>query len=223
MNLLKCCTVDDINSGKITAPGESDMKGQALEIERVDNLPNEFQGKNQQQQLAALRAFGPNWSLATTANLAKFAELKGRWTKIVEKDQELNQFSKTPIRLFLLKNNGWYLGQCVEKDRDNKIYERQGIGHYLDHEGNYFLCCWEKDLQHKFGLHLSLSVYIIAQKVISRLRDGPSEILLEIFLPTAEKVVAFVIEIMAYSLSLVDLVVSVLLNTLTQIPPIVLE
>lgn len=155
MNFLKCCTVDDINSGKITAPGESDLKGKALEIERVDNLPNEFQGKNQQQQLATLRTFSPNWSFATTATLAKFNDLKARWAKIVETDEELKQFAKTPVRLFLLKNNGWYLGQCVEKDRDNKLYERQGIGHYLDSQGNYFLCCWEKDLEHKFGLHVT--------------------------------------------------------------------
>lgn len=155
MNFLSCCTADDINSGKITSPGESDLKGKSLEIERVDNLPVEFQGQNQKGQLATLRTFTPNWSLATTSKLAKFNDLKGRWLKTVEKDEELSQFAQTPVRLFLLKNNGWYLGQCVEKDRDNKIYERQGIGHYFDSDGNYYLCCWEKDLEHKFGLHVT--------------------------------------------------------------------
>ena len=155
MSFLNCCTVDDLNSGRIGANGELNAKGPVLEIERVDDLPNEFREQNQKQKLVTLRQISPNWSFASTSSILKYNDLKSKWISVVEKDKDLEPFAKIPVRNFLLKNNGFYLGQVVEKDEDKLIYERQGIGHYSDGMGNYILGCWERDLPNKVCLAVS--------------------------------------------------------------------
>lgn len=152
MSFFNCCTVEDLNSGKIGAQGDSNVKGQAMEIERVENLPLDFQNLSQKDQLGHLKKTSPNWSFAISSSVQKFLELKNKWIDAVSKDKELDAFAKKPVRAFLVKGNGAYLGQCEEKDAEKKLYERQGIGHFADGEGKYMLCCWERDLPNRFGL-----------------------------------------------------------------------
>lgn len=152
MSFFNCCTVEDLNSGKIGAQGDSNVKGQAMEIERVEKLPVEFQNLSQKDKVALLRKYSPNWSFPVTSSVQKFLELKSKWVEAVNRDKDLDVFAKKPVHVFGLKGNAMYFGQCVEKDEDKLLYERQGIGHFFDGKGMYFLGCWERDLPNRFGL-----------------------------------------------------------------------
>ena len=164
MSFFNCCTVEDLNSGKIGAQGDSNVKGQAMEIERHVSMPVEFQDLSQKQKVALLPNHIPQWSLASVLSDQKFAHLKSKLVETIGKDEELSVFGKISLFSLKLKSGGAYFGQCLVKDAKNNVYERHGVGHYFDGDNTYYVGCWENNSPHGTGLMIeSCGDYFLGQ------------------------------------------------------------
>lgn len=142
-----CCTIDEPNAGKIaTDHNELAAKGEDLRIAEERKLPDAIQ--NQADVIGYLPEV--DWNLDN--KVYQILKTHGpQWRKVVLKDKDILKLSENPIQFLSLEGQGMFLGQVDSKKK--KIME--GVCHYKDSEGNYFLSCYERNLPHKYGLFAS--------------------------------------------------------------------
>lgn len=142
MNLFfSCCGTDDVLNTKTKLDTVLE-KGDDLVVDKEIPLA---EGPT---TLDSLVGFYPaDWGF--TNEMQRIIEFEGpRWVKIVKSDPDLKSFKDNPIKHYLLKEQARYLGQ-VDKKNSKRM---EGVGLYLDREGNYYMSIFESGFMSRYTL-----------------------------------------------------------------------